>query len=318
MADTKGNPEDAPGPVSSQPQQYGMTPQPPPAQYGQPPPQYGQQPYGMQGQQMQYGFQNQMGQPGQQVQMAPIPGAPQGQVAIVAPMAPIPGCPPGLEYLTQLDQLLVAQLIELVELFTGWEMNNKYRINNSMGQQIYFVKEETECCERQFMGPMRGFTMHVTDNLGAEVMRIVRPCKCLAGCCWCATRDCDTCALELQVEAPPGEVVGYVRQGNYCWTSEYIIMDANKKDVLTAKGPCCPVQTICCTSDLDWVISSLDQQHEIGKVSKQWAGVFREMVSDADKFGIHFPVDLDVRMKATLVGLMFMIDFMFFEHKKNN
>ena len=30
-----------------------------------------------------------------------------------------------------------------------------------------------------------------------------------------------------------------------------------------------------------------------------------------------FPMDLDVRMKATLIGAMFLIDFMFFEKKGN-
>ena len=33
---------------------------------------------------------------------------------MAAPQA-IPGCPPGLEYLTQVDQLLVNQQIELLE-----------------------------------------------------------------------------------------------------------------------------------------------------------------------------------------------------------
>ncbi len=35
------------------------------------------------------------------------------------PMSPpaekVPGCPPGLEYLTQIDQLLVHQAVELLE-----------------------------------------------------------------------------------------------------------------------------------------------------------------------------------------------------------
>ena len=39
--------------------------------------------------------------------------------------------------------------------------------------------------------------------------------------------------------------------------------------------------------------------------------------TDADNFGISFPMDLDVRVKATLLGALFLIDFMFFE-KANN
>lgn len=53
-------------------------------------------------------------------------------------MAPplVPDCPPGLEYLTQVDQLLVKQKVELLEAFTGYETNNQYTIKNSLGQNV--------------------------------------------------------------------------------------------------------------------------------------------------------------------------------------
>ena len=40
-----------------------------------------------------------------------------------------PNCPPGLEYLLHVDQLLVKQQVELLEAFTGFETNNKYKVN---------------------------------------------------------------------------------------------------------------------------------------------------------------------------------------------
>lgn len=52
---------------------------------------------------------------------------------------------------------------------------------------------------------------------------------------------------------------------------------------------------------------------EVGKISKQWSGLAREMFTDADFFGINFPMDLDVRMKAVMLGACFLIDAMFFE-----
>uniref|UniRef100_A0ABM0MQW2 Phospholipid scramblase n=1 Tax=Saccoglossus kowalevskii TaxID=10224 RepID=A0ABM0MQW2_SACKO len=119
-------------------------------------------------------------------------------------------CPPGLEYLTQVDQLLVKQKVELFEVFTGWETRNRFVIANSLGQQCYYAEEESTACMRQCCGGARGFTMHISDNAGQEVMRLNREFKCCAGCCWCANSDC--CAFELSVEAPVGNIVGYVRQ----------------------------------------------------------------------------------------------------------
>ena len=52
-------------------------------------------------------------------------------------------------------------------------------------------------------------------------------------------------------------------------------------------------------------------------VTKQWTGLVKEAFTDADNFSLTFPIDLDVKIKATLLGAVFLIDFMFFE-KKNN
>lgn len=54
-------------------------------------------------------------------------------------------------------------------------------------------------------------------------------------------------------------------------------------------------------------IFSKDGDTKVGKISKQWAGVLREMVTDADVFGINFPMDLDVKMKAVLLSACFLI-----------
>ena len=52
---------------------------------------------------------------------------------------------------------------------------------------------------------------------------------------------------------------------------------------------------------------------EIGKVAKQFSGVARDLITDADNFSVSFPLDLDVKIKAVLFGAVFLIDMMFFE-----
>ena len=51
----------------------------------------------------------------------------------------------------------------------------------------------------------------------------------------------------------------------------------------------------------------MDEVSKIGKISKQWTGLLREAFTDADNFGIQFPIDLDVRMKAVMIGACFLI-----------
>lgn len=252
---------------------------------------------------------------------APPPGqALPGQQPVVQWM-PQPqsslGCPPGLEYLTQLDQILVHQQVELLEAFSSWESKNKYQIKNVLGQQVYFAAEESEDCSRQCCGSDRSFVMHIVDNMNQEVIRAVRP---FVGCClfcWCA--DCsDDCAYAISVESPPGQTVGYVRQRASGWSPHYEIRDANSEVILKIRGPCCPYQGVGCTEDVDFSVLSADESQIVGKISKQWAGLAKEWYTNADNFGISFPKDLDVKAKATLLGALFLIDFMYFEDNNNN
>ena len=54
-------------------------------------------------------------------------------------------------------------------------------------------------------------------------------------------------------------------------------------------------------------VLSADGDVQVGKISKQWSGLIKEAFTDTDNFGVSFPADLDVRMKATLLGAVFLI-----------
>ncbi|XP_065731852.1 phospholipid scramblase 1 isoform X3 [Phocoena phocoena] len=210
------------------------------------------------------------------------PGAPAGVPWMPAPSPPL-NCPPGLEYLTQIDQLLIHQQIELLEA------------------------EDTDCCTRNCCGPSRPFTMRILDNTGREVITLERPLRCTSCCFPC-------CLQEIEIQAPPGVPVGYVTQTWHPCLPKFTLQNERREDVLRLTGPC----IVCsCCADVDFEIKSLDDRYVVGKISKQWTGLVRELFTDVDNFGIQFPLDLDVKMKAVMLGACFLIDFMFFEMTRN-
>uniref|UniRef100_A0A8C9J5J8 Phospholipid scramblase n=1 Tax=Panthera tigris altaica TaxID=74533 RepID=A0A8C9J5J8_PANTA len=214
------------------------------------------------------------------------------------PSPPPPCCPPGLECLSQIDQILVHQQIELLEVITGFETNNKYEIKNSFGQKIYFAAEDTDCCTRNCCGVSRPFTMRIIDNMGQEAITLERPLRCDSCCCPC-------CLQEIEVHAPPRVPVGYVTQTRHPRLPRFTIQNERREDALKVIGPC--VGCSCC-ADVDFEIKSLDEETTVGKISKQWTEAF----TDASSFGIQLPLDLDVKMKAVMLGACFLIDFTFF------
>ena len=220
------------------------------------------------------------------------------------------GCPPGLEYLTQVDQLLVHQKIELLEVLTGWEQANKYAVKNTLGQQVYFASEVSTCAQRQCCGPHREFKMSIVDNNGTEVMALQRPLRCDACCCSEDWRPF------MEVQAPPGTTIGYVKaDGCGCLHPTFLVMSTDFSPIFRIHTPICGRG--CCQCEPKYPVKTMDDI-EVGLIQKQWSGLTKELFTDADNFGISFPLDLDVKVKATLLGALFLIDYMFFEQQNNN
>ncbi|XP_078266281.1 phospholipid scramblase 1-like [Rhinoraja longicauda] len=216
----------------------------------------------------------------------------------------IPNCPPGLESLTQVNQLLVYQRVELVEAFIGFRTKNKFQIKNSRGQQIFFAAEENDCYTRNWSGNIRPFDMKIINSFGQEIMSLYRPMNCI-GCCF------PCCLQEIEVMAPPGQPIGYVIQTWHPYLPKFTVQNEKREPVLKIEGPCCT----CRCGDVDFRITNLDETESVGKITKQWTGLLREALTIADNFGIQFPLDLDVKVKAVLLAATILIDYMFFENR---
>ncbi|NWX65915.1 PLS2 scramblase, partial [Promerops cafer] len=89
----------------------------------------------------------------------------------------------------QIDQILIHQQLELLEIVTDFEENNKYELKNVLGQRVYFAAEDTDCLTRNCCGPSRPFTIRIMDNLGRQVVTLHRPLRCSTCCCPCCLQE---------------------------------------------------------------------------------------------------------------------------------
>lgn len=217
--------------------------------------------------------------------------------------------PPGLECLANLRQIVVKQKIEVLEAIMGCETTNKYEIFDNAGNQIFYGQEETDCCNRNCCGRNRPFNMTIQDRRNADVIHLSRPLACDSCCFPC-------CLQSIDIQAPPGNIVGRVEQEWSILIPRFRVKDAAGNIVLRIEGPCCTMS--CCGSDVDFQVLSADGAVEVGKISKKWSGLAKELFTDADNFGISFPMDLDIKMKAVMIGACMLIDFMFFEITNRN
>uniref|UniRef100_A0A452S652 Phospholipid scramblase n=1 Tax=Ursus americanus TaxID=9643 RepID=A0A452S652_URSAM len=196
-----------------------------------------------------------------------------------SPAYPIPPPPSPLNY------HIVYSLV-----LSSFETSKNYEVMNNQGQRIYFAEERSNCFFRYLCGPSRSFTMTIYDNVGRDVITMHKALR--------------NCYLQKVIEAPPGEKIGYVYQYFHPFLPMFKIKNENKEDIMKIRGPCV---VSSCLKDLNFTLLSLDEEIVIGKISKKWAGFIRELSTNADKFGIQFPFDLDVKIKALMLGASFLI-----------
>ena len=148
------------------------------------------------------------------------------------PQKPLESCPPGLEYLSQLNMLIVDQQVTVLEMETKYEAENKYRVKNALGQQVFFAKETSSSTARNCCGHIRPFEMKILDNNAGEVMHLSRPLACSSCLCPCWLQS-------IEVTAPPGSVIGSVEQEWSPFSPRFRVLNANGKRNLRIKGPFC-------------------------------------------------------------------------------
>ncbi|XP_032886896.1 phospholipid scramblase 1-like [Amblyraja radiata] len=147
--------------------------------------------------------------------------------------------PPGLEPLLQMDKIMIFQKMEPIEVILGIETVNKYEVKNNLNQQIYYALEKSNICCRVCCGSSRAMKIRIIDNTDTEVMCLIRSLRCQT--CWCPC-----CLQEMEVQAPPGQPIGYVIQRWNACMPRFSIQNKSRHTVLRICGPCC--QSGCCKS----------------------------------------------------------------------
>ncbi|KAF2881504.1 hypothetical protein ILUMI_24661 [Ignelater luminosus] len=218
----------------------------------------------------------------------------------------ISDCPNGLEYLAVLDQLFVEQQVEMTEVITGVEGENSYIVKNNIGEKIYFAQEHSDVLGRTICGHRRMFDITITDKEGNTVLQLFHPLACDYCCCPCWLQS-------IEVATAGGTLLGKVIQKWSLWIPRFKVTNAHKKVIFRIKGPCCTCSCCCGSSDVQFKLINPYDKSEVGYLSKYWSGLAKEVFTDADNFGVSFPMDTDIKMKAVLLGAIILIDYMFFE-----
>lgn len=200
-----------------------------------------------------------------------------------------------MERLSSISTLVVRQRKELGEIFTGFETRNSYGITDASGNPMYLAAEEAgSTLMRLFLKALRPFTISVLTDDCQVVFRITRPFRFYFH--------------RAEVVDAQGQPLGSIERRFSLLRRIYSVLDPSGKEIFQLYGPLLH----------PWTFQIKKEDVEVGKITKKWSGLLKESFSDADNFGVMFPEEWDVRVKALFLGAVFLIDFVHFENKGNN
>ena len=228
----------------------------------------------------------------QEQQMSVVQSPQEQQMSVVQ-------CPPslGLEpLLAGLESLWIHQKKDLIEFFLPIEVKNKYQITDHRGTQCCMAFEESNFAHRNLMGPGRPFKMYIHDNYGRMIFYCERPLQC--------------CKDQVTVHLYDGTFLGSIfltmtRRCNHAFD----VFDQNSSKIFRISGPCCGIS---CQKSTKFDVFDVHSKKHVAQIRKEWAGFLKE-ITDADIFGVEFFIDLGVKMKAVIIGAVFLIDFLHYE-----
>ncbi len=190
-------------------------------------------------------------------------------------------------------QLIVQQRLEGLEALTGFETSNRYAVLTPDGNEAMYAYEESGTLNRQFMGSRRPMNIHVVGGGGEPVLTANRPFF------WFRSK--------MHVRRPDETPLGGLYRQFAGLSRKFSLVDASGRQVAEIKGSVFRRYTF---------VAQDSAGAELGRITKEWSGMFREAMSDADTFKVEFS-DLQPGndFRLLLLASAFAIDLDFFEQK---
>ncbi|MFT4516168.1 MAG: hypothetical protein ACI89X_003034 [Planctomycetota bacterium] len=204
----------------------------------------------------------------------------------------------GLEAIVgERTRVMIRQQKEWGEILLGFESKNRFELTDDEGNRLGLAAEESAgfgaMFARNFLGKCRKATIHIYDEAGNRVGRGEKPFS------WFFHR----------MEVYDGtKKIGAI-QRKWSWVSrKFAIENEAGTEVMQIFSPMFRF----------WTFKLLFQEQEVGRISKKWGGMLKEMFTDADVFGMEVDETVPNELRSILLVATFLIDFTCFENNSSS
>jgi len=200
-----------------------------------------------------------------------------------------------LEWIAETPALRVRQQIEWTEVLTGYEMQNRYVIDDGHERFTLHAGEVSRGLSglfwRQVLQSKRPFLVQIMAT-GSVVLEVVRPWR------WFFSR--------AEVRDPRGAPIGSIQQ-RFAWLQRhYVLEDPHGRVLADLWGPFFK----------PWTFEIRERGRKLGTIRKRWSGLGKETFTGADNFSLDFSPGLDKTVRTLCMCATILIDYIHFSRKK--
>jgi uncharacterized protein YxjI len=190
------------------------------------------------------------------------------------------------------DELIVQQQVEPLEVFTGFETQNRYSVLTPQGDALLYAYEESGFMARQFLRTHRPLTINVMDDQSNPVLS--------------ASRSFYWFFSHLHIKDAAERHIGSLRRRFAIFTRKFTLEGPDGLPIAEMRGPLFRPNTFMI----------YQQDMEVARVTKRWSGFMREGFSKADTFQVQFSgPSRDQDFSLLVLATAFAIDLDFFEDR---
>jgi uncharacterized protein YxjI len=186
------------------------------------------------------------------------------------------------------QRVVVKQEVEMGEVFSGIETQNKYAISNEQGQHLLFAYEESGFASRFFLKNNRPLKINFLDQSRQVVMSLERPYFFF---------------LAKHTVNRQTQVIGHIDR-KWSFLKKVLEIRASGGQVIMATAKALH----------PWTFELVMQGQKVGVISKNWSGG-KEFFTDADNFLVDFG-SISEEFKWLVLAAALAIDLTYFERSK--
>mmetsp|Transcript_26256 Transcript_26256/g.47959 ORF Transcript_26256/g.47959 Transcript_26256/m.47959 type:complete len:281 (-) Transcript_26256:117-959(-) len=256
-----------------------------------------------------------------------LPMAAPGQMAMVVGGQTVTG-PAAQAYSIMAAQprMQVRQQRQWIEALTGFERNNRYVMRGTDGQDLFFIKENSSCIERNCChGQCKAWRMDIfllgprglEGGEGSMVpfMHLERPCTMT---CMCLDRP------EVEIsELPSGRIVGYIIEPFTFCNLFFTLHDHLRNPLLQSDTPicraglccACPCEGIPC-NEVQFPVTDINTAQQVAMIHKYWMwGDMCQCLGEWDNYWAEFGAVNNPDYKVLVLALAIFIQMRFFDKR---